>query len=51
MSESQYDLSKSLPGCLLIIVVVFIIPILLYRACGGDPGDDIKHKRNFERRR
>jgi len=49
MAEQSSDTSKSLTGCLLIVVVVFVIPILLYRACGGDPADDIKHKRNFEK--
>lgn len=36
-------------GCLSIIVVVIIIPILVYKGCGGDPADDIIHKRNFEK--
>jgi hypothetical protein len=49
MTQQNNDTTKSVTGCLLVIIVVFIIPILLYRTCGGDPADDIKNKRNFEK--
>ena len=51
MSEERKSSLDSIKGCLFMILVVFVIPILIYKGCGGDPADDIIHRRNFEKRK
>jgi len=50
MTEQKNDTFKK-AKVFLIILGYIILAIILYRAFNGSPADDIKNKKNFEKRK